>query len=197
MLTAGVDEAGRGCLAGPVVAAAVILPADFRPPPGLPELTDSKLLDPQARDLLAPAIRERALAWSIGVSWPPEIDRINILQATFMAMLRAVRQLRTPPQYLLVDGNRPLPTRIPHRCIVDGDLLEPCISAASVVAKVFRDRLMAKLDRRYPGYNLARHKGYATREHYGRLAELGPTRMHRLSFRGVAVAEEQLCLPGI
>lgn len=198
---AGVDEAGRGCLAGPVVAAAVVLPAYVK----LPGLTDSKLLSPDERARLEPLIKTRAQAWAIGVSWPAEIDERNVLGATFLAMGRAVRALKLLPEELLVDGNQCIPESfvnfVPQRAIVDGDRLVRCISAASVLAKTFRDRLMGKLDRLYPGYGFIRHKGYGTREHLQALAELGPSRMHRLTFRGVRPEPpdtgEHLCLPGI
>jgi ribonuclease HII len=188
---AGIDEAGRGCLAGPVVAAAVILPETF----SLPGLADSKTLSPTRRDGLAAAIGQVAVAWSLGVIWPRDIDRLNILQATLLAMSRAAAGLEVRPEGLLIDGN----TRIPEamlraagcsplpdqREIVDGDAKIPVISAASVIAKTFRDALMAKLDRRYPGYGFAIHKGYGTPDHYRVLRSLGPCRMHRLTFRGV------------
>jgi ribonuclease HII len=198
---AGVDEAGRGCLAGPVVAAAVVLPAYIK----LPGLTDSKLLSPADRARLEPLIKTRAQSWAVGVSWPAEIDERNVLRATLLAMSRAVRALKFPPEELLVDGNQCIPESfvnfIPQRAIVDGDRLVRCISAASVLAKTFRDRLMGKLERLYPGYGFARHKGYGTREHLRALVELGPSRMHRLTFRGVKPestdAGEHLCLPGL
>ncbi len=190
--TAGVDEAGRGCLAGPVVAAAVILP----PGSELPGLADSKTLSAAQRAGLAARIGLTAVAWGLGVIWPAEIDRIDILQATFRAMSRAAASLRVRPAHLLVDGKfsvpeahlrvamdvGPLPSQ---RAIVDGDALIPCISAASIIAKNFRDALMEKLDRRYPGYGFARHKGYGTREHMDALRCLGPCRLHRVTFRGV------------
>ncbi len=190
--TAGVDEAGRGCLAGPVVAAAVILPPDVE----LPGLADSKVLSAAQRAGLAVRIGLTAVAWGVGVVWPKEIDRIDILQATFKAMGRAAASLRVRPARLLVDGKfpvpevqlravmgvRPLPSQ---RAVVDGDALIPCISAASIIAKTFRDTLMEKLDRRYPGYGFARHKGYGTREHMDALRRLGPCRLHRISFSGV------------
>ncbi len=203
---AGVDEAGRGCLAGPVVAGAVILPESF----DLPGLTDSKKLSEAARDRLAPAIKTQALAWAIGVSWPAEIDRVNILQATFAAMARAVRALKLAPAALSVDGNKCIPSHLladlprPPRqtAIVGGDLTVPAISAASIVAKTFRDRLMASLAKRYPGYGFEAHKGYGVVLHRQALVRLGPCRMHRLTFRGVrpepdGPAESQLGLPGL
>ena len=192
---AGIDEAGRGCLAGPVVAGAVILPPDF----DLPGLTDSKKLSPQRRTVLAQAIKAQAVSWALGFSWPGEIDRVNILQATLRAMSRALDALRVRPDLVLVDGNRPFPCPLPLRTVVGGDALFPCISAASILAKTFRDELLSRMDERYPGYGLAVHKGYGTREHLAALRELGPSPAHRRSFRGVAPAprETQLWLPGI
>lgn len=194
-LVAGIDEAGRGCLAGPVVAAAVILPAVYE----LPGLTDSKALSAKAREILAPRIRECALAWGLGVVWPRRIERINILQATFEAMSRAVGVLRLTPGLLLIDGNKVLPDtvlalfwRAGHnapqplqRAIVGGDKSEDAISAASILAKTFRDQLMLHLARRWPGYGLEEHKGYGTKAHYAALRRLGPCPQHRLTFRGV------------
>ena len=166
---AGIDEAGRGCLAGPVVAAAVILPEGA----SIPGLADSKVLSPTRRDGLAAEIGTVALAWGIGVIWPPEIDRINILQATLKAMCHAAAVLKVRPKGLLIDGNQTVPElRFAHwgwspfprqKSIVDGDALVPVISAASIIAKTFRDTLMDKLDRRYPGYGFARHKGYGSK----------------------------------
>ena len=195
---AGIDEAGRGCLAGPVVAAACILPEAF----DLPGLTDSKALTPARRETLAQAIRTQAVAWSLGLAWGPEIDRVNILQATLRAMERAVSTLRLTPALLLIDGNQLTTLSLPQRFIIGGDLLVPAISAASILAKTFRDQLMAKLHRRHPGYNLAGHKGYGTAEHLAALQSLGPSPIHRLTFRGVrqepaAQKERQQCLPGI
>jgi ribonuclease HII len=196
--TAGIDEAGRGCLAGPVVAAACILPATF----DLPGLTDSKALSAARREALALAIRSQAVAWSLGLAWAPEIDRINILQATLRAMERAVSTLRIAPALLLIDGNQTTTLTLPQRAIVNGDALAPAISAASILAKTFRDKLMAALDRRHPGYGLAGHKGYGTVEHLAALQRLGPSLIHRQTFRGVRPEaappkERQQCLPGI
>ena len=190
---AGLDEAGRGCLAGPVVAAAVVLPPDA----GIDRLTDSKKLTPKVRESLIPEIKSTCLAWSLGLAWPREIDRINILQATMTAMRRAVLHLVPAPGRLLVDGNRKIPLNIPQKCIVGGDMTEPCISAASILAKTFRDMLMVKLDRRYPGYGFGQHKGYGTRKHLQALTSLGPSPMHRRSFKGVLPGprEKVLCLP--
>jgi ribonuclease HII len=194
-VVAGIDEAGRGCLAGPVVAAAVILPESF----ALPGLADSKTLSPARRAGLADAIARIAVAWSLGVVWPRDIDRLNILQATLTAMSRAAATLGTRPEGLLIDGNARIPESlltaagcIPlpvQRTIVNGDALVPIISAASVIAKTFRDTLMTRLDLRYPGYGFASHKGYGTPEHCSALRELGPCRMHRLTFRKVRPAD--------
>lgn len=188
---AGVDEAGRGCLAGPVVAAAVILPSDV----DLPGLADSKILSAGQRAGLAARIGLAAVAWGVGVIWPKEIDHTDILRATFKAMSRAAASLRVRPSLLLVDGKFPVPEALlqdvmgaplpRQKAVVDGDALIPCISAASIIAKTFRDNLMEKLDRRYPGYGFARHKGYGTKEHLEAIRLLGPCRMHRKTFRGV------------
>ena len=194
-ITAGVDEAGRGCLAGPVVAGAVILPASF----DLPGLTDSKACTAKQRDTLAPRIKACAVSWGLGIVWPRRIDAINILQATFEAMSLAIRHLRTTPALLLIDGDKTVPeavlTRLwsqghagtpPHqRAIIHGDATEPAISAASILAKTCRDRLMTSLDKRWSGYGFAVHKGYGTRDHYEALRRLGPCPQHRLTFRGV------------
>lgn len=195
---AGIDEAGRGCLAGPVVAAACILPEAF----DLPGLTDSKALTAARREGLAAAIRSQALCWSLGLAWAPEIDRVNILQATLRAMERAVGSLRLRPALLVIDGNQTCLAPIPQQTIIGGDALVPAISAASILAKTFRDRLLAALDRRHPGYGLAVHKGYGTAVHLAALARLGPSPIHRLTFRGVRPetaprTERQQCLPGI
>lgn len=193
---AGIDEAGRGCLAGPVVAAAVILPEGAH----IPGLADSKTLSPSRRDGLAAEIGTVAVAWGLGVVWPAEIDRINILQATFRAMCHAASVLKVRPEALLVDGNQIIPEHLfrmrgweaapRQRAIVEGDALMPAISAASILAKTFRDMLMEKLDHRYPGYGFAKHKGYGSREHLEALNRLGPCPLHRLTFRGVLPERE-------
>lgn len=181
ILICGVDEAGRGPLAGPVIAAAVILdPA--RPIEGL---ADSKLLNEARREALFDEICDRALAWAVGRAEVAEIDRINILQATLLAMQRAVETLQPAPMQALVDGNRLPQLSCPARAVIGGDASEPCISAASILAKVSRDREMVALDTQFPGYGLAQHKGYATRAHLQALRALGVSRIHRRSFAPV------------
>jgi ribonuclease HII len=192
-LIAGVDEAGRGPLAGPVVAAAVILDPRRR----IDGLTDSKLLSAQARTELAREIRRKARAFGLGLADPAEIDTINILQASLRAMERAVAKLELVPRLVLVDGNRvPLfaigGRRLAAHAVVDGDLTEPCISAASILAKVCRDRLMRRWHRRFPEYGFDRNKGYATREHLALLKRLGPCAIHRASFAPVHDPQGQL-----
>jgi ribonuclease HII len=177
----GVDEAGRGPLAGPVVAAAVILdPA--RPIDGL---RDSKALAPRRRESLAAAIRAHALAWSVAQASVEEIDRLNILQATLLAMRRAVEALRPAAHYALVDGNQLPPLAIPACAVIGGDAKEPAISAASILAKTHRDALMAAFDTVHPGYGFAEHAGYGTPDHLIRLRRLGPCPLHRRSFAPV------------
>ncbi|NOQ52950.1 MAG: ribonuclease HII [Desulfuromonadaceae bacterium] len=178
---AGVDEAGRGPLAGPVVAAAVILSDDF----DLPGLTDSKKLTEKQRVRFYPRIRQQALAVGVGVATVPEIDRINILQATLLAMQRAIGRLSLSPDHLLIDGITPLPVEISQQTLKKGDSRSLSVAAASVVAKVVRDRIMLSLDRQQPGYGFARHKGYGTVQHRQAIAELGPNRHHRVTFAGV------------
>lgn len=192
---AGVDEAGRGCLAGPVVAAAVILPLDSV----IPGLTDSKKISPSQRRQLVPEIKSRSLAWAVGLSWPLEIDRVNILQATLLAMNRAVERLKTTPSFVLIDGSASPKLLIPHKCVPRADDLFPPVSAASILAKTYRDRLMISLDRRYPDYGFKVHKGYGTRLHVHNLKKFGPSRLHRKSFRPVfeLIRENQEWLPGI
>ncbi len=177
-LIAGVDEVGRGPLAGPVVAAAVILdPA--RPIPGL---ADSKKLTEKRRELLSGQIREQALAWSLGRAEVEEIDRINILQASLLAMQRAVEGLSVAPHKALVDGNKLPRLACLAQAIVGGDSSVEAISAASIIAKVARDRELVGLDSQYPGYGLAKHKGYPTKFHMEALRNLGVTPIHRRSF---------------
>ena len=183
-LTAGVDEAGRGPLAGPVVAAAVILDP-VRPIPGL---DDSKLLSPQRREALDIEIRARAAGWAIARVDVDVIDAINILEATMLAMREAVARLDPAPRQVLVDGNRCPDLPCPARAVVRGDAGVPAIGAASILAKVARDREMVEMDRRYPGYGFARHKGYGTRAHQEALFRLGPSPIHRRSFAPVKTA---------
>jgi ribonuclease HII len=180
-LIAGVDEAGRGPLAGPVVAAAVILPAGI----DLPGLRDSKLLTSEIREELDGRIRRQALALAIRESGPRQIERQGILAASLNAMAQAIRALSPVPEMVLVDGHQPLPLTYPQQPVIKGDDRCPSIAAASVVAKVYRDRLMAALHRRYPQYNFARHKGYATPEHLEALRCWGPCALHRRTFKGV------------
>lgn len=190
-MVAGVDEAGRGPLAGPVVAGAVILDPD-KPINGL---ADSKILSPERREELAELIKSRALAWAIGHADVNEIDQINILQATMLAMRRAVLALRPGPEYVYVDGNRCPILPCPAEPVIRGDALIPAISAASILAKVSRDKEMQELDILYPGYGLAVHKGYPTVQHVAALQRLGVSPIHRRSFGPVkkcllAVAEQ-------
>lgn len=180
---AGVDEAGRGPLAGPVVAAAVILPPGFDAP-WLERINDSKLLTPKARSELAAELHE-AVTVGVGHASSREIDRLGLVKATHRAMRRAVSKLHPAPDFLLVDGRERLRGRMPKKAIVHGDALCYCIAAASIVAKVTRDHMMERLDRRYPGYGFARHKGYATRRHVEALARLGPSPAHRRLFAPV------------
>jgi len=178
---AGIDEAGRGPLAGPVVAAAVILPAGF----SLEGLDDSKKLSPSRRDSLFDEITGSALAIGVGLADHELIDRINILQATLAAMRQAVEKLQTAPDFLLIDGISQIHLNIPQKTIKRGDSLSASIAAASIIAKVTRDRLMTLYDTQYPGYGFAGHKGYGSASHLAAIAELGPSPIHRLSFRGV------------
>jgi ribonuclease HII len=179
---AGVDEAGRGPLFGPVVAAAVILPRGCR----LQGLNDSKKLSENKRNELDTAIRALAVCWAIAEVDEVTIDRINIRQASLLAMRRAVEQLTFSPDFLLIDGRDTIDWDCPQRAIVRGDGISFSIAAASVLAKVYRDRLLVELDGVYPGYGLARHKGYGSPEHMAALDRLGPTPLHRRSYRPVA-----------
>lgn len=188
---AGVDEAGRGCLAGPVVAGACILPAEY----DLPGLNDSKQLTAEKREVLYDLIRDQAVAWAVGVAWAPEIDEINILQATFQAMGRAVRGMKVPPKFLRIDGNKTIPPYalkldVPQEYVIQGDGKVPAISAASIMAKTFRDRLMVKLSKRYPGYGISKHMGYGTKVHMEAIRKLGPCKIHRMTFKGVKPEQE-------
>lgn len=179
IIEAGCDEAGRGCLAGSVYAAAVVLPSDFRNE----LLNDSKQLTERQRYVLREVIEREALAWAVGVVTPEEIDRINILKASFLAMHRAIDQLAVRPQHLLIDGNRftPFPD-IPHTTIVKGDGKYLSIAAASILAKTYRDDYMNRLAEEYPQYDWRNNKGYPTRKHRAAIAEYGPTPYHRKTF---------------
>jgi ribonuclease HII len=178
---AGVDEAGRGPLAGPVMAAAVILPEGLL----IPGVDDSKKLSPQNREQLFDVIMSRAISVGIGTAGPDIIDRINILQATRLAMLNAVLQLSPQPDYILIDGITAINSPIPQKTVKKGDSLSLSIAAASIIAKVTRDRLMVEMDLVFPGYGLAGHKGYGSEQHLEAIRLLGPTSLHRLTFRGV------------
>ena len=188
MLIAGVDEAGRGPLAGPVVAAAVI----FHPDERLRGLRDSKLLTPEARRELAVKIRERAVAWAVGESAVGEIDALNIHHATLLAMKRAIDSLSTKPEVVWIDGLHCPAIDYPARAIVDGDRLIASIAAASILAKTTRDAMLVELDRAYPDYGFARHKGYGTAEHLAALRRLGPCPAHRRHYARVSQAELDL-----
>lgn len=183
-IVAGVDEAGRGPLAGPVMAAAVILHPD-RPIAGL---ADSKLLSPARREVLAVLIRERAWAYAVASASVAEIDELNILQASMLAMQRAVLALSPTPQAVIVDGNRCPVLPMSVRAIIKGDQTEAAISAASILAKVERDALMLELEAEYPGYGFAKHKGYPSKVHVECLRMLGPSPVHRTSFAPVRKA---------
>ncbi len=180
-LICGVDEVGRGPLAGPVVAAAVIMPTG----PVLPGLKDSKQLLPETRETLDAEIRSRALALAVTEVGAREIERLGILAASLKAMMLAVKALTILPEMVLVDGNQPLPLDYPQQPVVKGDDRCPAISAASILAKVHRDRRMVAYHRDYPQYNFASHKGYATREHLEALECWGPCLIHRRTFKGV------------
>ena len=177
-LICGIDEAGRGPLAGPVCAAAVILPRGLE----IPGLNDSKKLTDKKRRELFPIIKEQALAYGIAFADHKEIDEINILQATFLAMKRAVAQLQVKPDQLLIDGNRTTDFGIPAVAVVKGDSLSASIAAASVLAKVTRDDYMEEMAKEYPQYAFEVHKGYGTKAHYAALAEHGPSPLHRMTF---------------
>lgn len=187
MIIAGVDEVGRGPLAGPVVTAAVILPEEY----DLPGLTDSKKLTSKKREVLSVLIREQAIAWTLAEADIEEIDRLNILHATMLAMQRAVASLKVKPEKVLVDGNRTPDFGIPACAVVGGDGLEPTISAASIIAKVSRDKLMTEYAQSYPGYGFERNSGYPTKQHRQALLELGVTPIHRRSFGPVRDALER------
>lgn len=187
---AGCDEAGRGCLAGAVFAAAVILPPDFRNE----LLNDSKQLSEKQRYALRPIIEQEATAWAVGIVSPEEIDRINILNASFLAMHRAIEQLNVPPEHLLIDGNRFKKYReTPHTCVVKGDGKYLSIAAASVLAKTYRDDYMLDLHRKYPMYQWDRNKGYPTKAHREAIRLHGTSPYHRMTFQ---LLERQLSLFG-
>ena len=188
-IEAGCDEAGRGCLAGPVYAAAVILPKKFEHP----LLNDSKQLTDKQRKMLRPIIEEKAIAWAVGIVDNNEIDKINILNASFLAMHRAIEKLSKKPQLLLIDGNRFTKYKnIPHQCIIQGDGKYLSIAAASILAKTYRDDFMDKLHEQFPHYNWLKNKGYPTREHRNAIRKTGITNFHRKTFR---LLPEQLKLP--
>ncbi len=187
-IEAGCDEAGRGCLAGPVVAAAVILHPDF----SNEFLNDSKQLSEHQRNLLRPVIESTAIAWAVAFVSPEEIDKINILQASINAMHHAIGKLTVKPDFLLIDGNRFNPyLDIPHECIIKGDATFMSIAAASILAKTHRDEYMTKIAHDYPAYNWNSNKGYPTRDHRAAIAAYGTTPHHRLSFR---LLDQQLSL---
>jgi ribonuclease HII len=180
LLEAGCDEAGRGCLAGPVFAAAVILPKDFFHP----LLNDSKLLTAEERYMLRPVIEQQAISYAVASLCNKKIDKYNILKASFKTMHLAIKQLQPQPGLLLIDGNRFTRfKKIPHQCIIQGDGLYASIAAASILAKTYRDDYMKELHHKFPRYNWAQNKGYATREHQEALDQYGPCRYHRNSFR--------------
>ena len=181
---AGVDEVGRGPLAGPVVTAAVILDPNYP----IDGLADSKKLSEKRREALVPIIQQHALAWAMGRAEPEEIDRLNILQATLLAMQRAVAGLAITPQHVLVDGNHAPQLPYPVTTVIKGDQKEPAIAAASILAKVARDNEMVAMDARYPGYGFAQHTGYPTQQHRQALLDLGVTEIHRRSFSPVQFA---------
>jgi ribonuclease HII len=188
IIEAGCDEAGRGCLAGPVFAAAVILPPDFKNE----LLNDSKQLTEKQRYQLRPLIEKEALAWAVEMVDNHEIDEINILNASFLAMNRAVAKLKTKPQHLLIDGNRFRPqTEIPFTCMIKGDGRFYSIAAASVLAKTYRDDFMQRIHNEFPNYDWNKNKGYPTKKHRAAIKEYGITKYHRMSFR---LLNEQLSL---
>jgi len=178
----GVDEVGRGCLAGPVFAAAVILPRGLR----IPDLNDSKKLKPEVRERVSAEVLEKAVAWSIASVSVEEIDELNILWASMKAMRLAVESLKTRPELLLIDGNRVTDVELPQCAIIEGDGRCASIAAASVIAKVARDRWMAEQEALYPQFRFSRHKGYGTPQHLQELRQHGPTPLHRKTFAPVA-----------
>jgi ribonuclease HII len=188
-----VDEVGRGPLAGPVVAAAVLFP------PGIyvPGVTDSKKLTPKQRESLFPQIRRQAFSLGLGFLGPQEIDRLNILQASLRAMEAAVFHLQQKPDLVLVDGNRPLNLPFAQTCLIQGDRLSHAIGAASIIAKVVRDKLMESWDCRFPQYHFHKNKGYGTQDHLSTLKRCGPCPLHRLSFKGTVSPETRAINRGL
>ena len=180
-LIAGIDEAGRGPLAGPVVSAAVVLPETF----SIDDVDDSKKLTPKKRADLFPRIQEAALAVGVGIVDVETIDRINILQAALLSMAKAVGNLAIQPDYLLIDGPFQIPLDLPQNALPKGDSLSISIAAASIIAKVTRDRMMVDLDRTYPEYGFSKHKGYPTKAHRAAIQKLGCSPIHRKTFKGV------------
>ena len=188
---AGVDEVGRGALFGPVVTAAVILTGDAADALQQLGVTDSKRLSPRLREVLAIAIRHHASGYALGIASAREVDRLNVLQASLLAMRRAILRLSPIPSLCLIDGNQPVPhLAIPQRTIIKGDQTEMSIAAASILAKVWRDTLLVRLEQRYPGYDLAANKGYGSARHRAAIDRLGLSPQHRLSF-----CRRQLTLP--
>ncbi len=178
---AGIDEAGRGALAGPVVAAAVIFPKGIE----IAGVDDSKKLTPSRRETLFDIIIEKSIAVGVGIEDNDAIDETNILQATLFSMKKAILNLSVQPEFLLVDGNCAIPVNLPQKFIIKGDSSSISVAAASIVAKVTRDRLMVEFDKEYPGYGFARHKGYGCASHLAAIAALSPCEIHRFTFRGV------------
>jgi ribonuclease HII len=179
-VVAGCDEAGRGCLAGPVVAASVILPKDFRNS----KINDSKVLSEKNRDYLRQVIEDQAISWSVGLASPEEIDKVNILNASFIAMHRAIKKLHVIPKLLLIDGNRfKIYKGISHKCIIKGDSKYISIAAASILAKTYRDEIMRELDVGHSEYNWRKNKGYPTKEHRDAIKRKGISKHHRKSFQ--------------
>jgi len=185
---AGTDEAGRGCLAGPVTAAAIILPENFKNK----ILTDSKQLSESKRNLLKPIIENNAVCYGVASIFPVKIDEINILNASILAMHKSLDQLKTSPKFIIVDGNKFKPYKeIPHECIIKGDAKFMSIAAASVLAKTYRDAYMEKIDKEFPMYSWKQNKGYPTKEHRAAIRKHGITKYHRKSFK---LLPEQLTL---
>ena len=179
-LIAGCDEAGRGCLAGPVVSAAVILPKSFKNS----SLNDSKITSEKNRKILYPLIKKESICWAIGISSVEEIDKLNILNATFLSMHRAINKLTTRPEFLIIDGNRfNNHPEIQHKCIIKGDGKFISIAAASILAKTYRDNIMKELDEKYPNYNWKNNKGYPTKQHRNSIHKFGINIHHRRSFK--------------